>query len=157
MITETNKAAIMQANDELYKAFETLDFKKAANYLTSDCDYITFNGMHVQGREAYIQLHEEMMDNFMFRGARLEASVKTIRFLNETTAVVIATGAIRFRWQKKAPKNRQSINTSIWVKSTEGSWQLTAFHNCRVREIPRFARWILQLKKKKKSITPALG
>ncbi|CAL1517668.1 SgcJ/EcaC family oxidoreductase [Chitinophaga sp. MM2321] len=137
--------AIAQATAHINQSFETLDFKGAANYLTEDCDYITFNGHHLQGRAAYIELHETLMNNFMFRGARLEGVVKEIRFLNDTTAVVIATGAIRFRWQKEAPQSRQSINTSVWVYDETGQWLLSAFHNCRVKEFSRFSRWLLTL------------
>lgn len=127
-------AAIQQANEAIYRAFETLDFKTAGHYLTEDCDYITFNGVHLKGRAAYIALHEALMNNFLFRGARLEGQIEQIRFLNDTTAVVIATGAIRFRWQKKAPQSRRSINTSVWIKQ-EAQWRLTAFHNCRIKKM----------------------
>ena len=149
MTKEANIEAIKHANEEIYKAFETLDFRTAAQHLTPDCDYITFNGMHLRGRDEYIQSHEEMMNNFMFKGARLEAQLQRIRFLNDTTAIVIATGAIRFRWQKKAPRSRQSINTTVWTKNEQGEWQLTAFHNCRVQKIPLIGRIIMKLTQKK--------
>ncbi|OQP63382.1 hypothetical protein A3860_23835 [Niastella vici] len=150
MTPEANKEAIKHAYDTIFKTFENLDFRAAANCITADCDYITFNGMHLQGREAYLQSHEEMMNNFMFRGAKLEGQLQKIRFVNDTTAIVIATGAIRFRWQKKAPKSRQSINTGVWVKNEEGEWQLTAFHNCRIQKIPFIGRVMMMLTKKKK-------
>jgi len=144
MNREWDIKAIREANESIYKAFETLDFKAAAYYLTDDCDYITFNGMHIKGREEYIRSHAELMNNFVFRGAKLEAHIDQLRFLNDTTAIVIATGAIRFRWQREAPKNRQSINTSVWIKTSEGEWRLTSFHNCRIRKIGRFARWMMK-------------
>ncbi len=96
--------AIRQANNAIYHSFRTLDFRGAAVYLTEDCDYITFNGMHLKGREEYITLHEQLMNNFMFKGARLHGQIEQVRFLNENVAIVAATGAIRFRWQKKYPK-----------------------------------------------------
>jgi uncharacterized protein (TIGR02246 family) len=148
MDNQASIKAIQQANLEIYKSFETLDFSTASRYLSEDCDYITFNGMHLKGREEYIRAHEELMNNFMFRGAKLEGQIEQVRFLNETTAIVIATGAIRFRWQKQAPQSRQSINTTVWVKNTAGEWLLTAFHNCRVKKIGRFAGWLLKLGKK---------
>lgn len=148
MDNQVSIEAIQQANLEISNAFETLDFTNASRYLTKDCDYITFNGIHLKGREEYIQAHEELMNNFMFRGAKLEGQIEQIRFLNETTAIVIATGGIRFRWQKQVPKSRQSINTTVWVSDAAGEWQLTAFHNCRIKKIGRFAGWLLKLGKK---------
>lgn len=148
MEKELEIEAIKEANQHIYRAFETLDFKAAAYYLTEDCDYITFNGMHIKGREAYIRMHENLMNNFVFRGARLEGQIEDIRFINDTTAIVIATGAIRFRWQRQAPKSRQSINTSVWVKTSEGEWRMTSFHNCRIKKTGAFARWMMRRVKK---------
>jgi uncharacterized protein (TIGR02246 family) len=84
------------------------------------------------------------MNNFFFRGAKLESKIRDIRFLNSTTAIVIVTGAIKFRWQKKAPQSRQSINTNVWVKETDGQWRLTAFHNCRIKAISPFIKWMMK-------------
>ncbi|NML37889.1 SgcJ/EcaC family oxidoreductase [Chitinophaga sp. G-6-1-13] len=130
----TEMKAIRQVNEEIYRSFETLDFKGAAVHLTEDCDYITFNGMHLKGRQEYITSHEQLMNNFMFRGAKLEGEIDQMRFLNDRTAVVIARGAIRFRWQKKAPQSRHSINTTLWIKNNEDQWQMAAFHNCRIKK-----------------------
>ncbi|NSL87857.1 SgcJ/EcaC family oxidoreductase [Chitinophaga sp. Mgbs1] len=140
--------AIQQINNEIYRCFETQNFRSAAHHLTSDCDYITFNGEHLRGRDAYVTTHEQLMNNFIFRGARLEGHIEQIRFLNDRTAVVIAYGAIRFRWQKKAPESRQSVNTTLWIKNGEDHWQMATFHNCRVKKISRFAQWLMTLGRK---------
>lgn len=140
--------AIEKANFEIYRSFKTLDFTAASLHLTEDCDYITFKGTHIKGRRAFIQMHEELMNNFMFRGARLEGDIEQVRFLNDTTAVVIATGAIRFRWQKKVPAGRHSINTTVWVKYKKEEWQMASFHNCRVKPMGAFAKWMMRLGRK---------
>lgn len=140
--------AIKAANNALYHAFRTLDFRGASANLTEDCDYITFNGMHLKGREEYVTLHEQLMNNFMFRGARLHGQIQQVRFLDENVALVIATGAIRFRWQKKVPESRQSVNTTVWLKSPEGQWQMSAFHNCRIKKMNWLAKWITGATKK---------
>ncbi|HWV68697.1 SgcJ/EcaC family oxidoreductase, partial [Chitinophaga sp.] len=109
---------------------------------------ITFNGMHLKGREEYIRLHEQLMNNFMFKGARLHGQIQQVRFLDENVALVIATGAIRFRWQKKVPESRQSVNTTVWLKNPEGRWQMSAFHNCRIKKMNWLAKWIMGATKK---------
>ncbi|SEW52138.1 YybH family protein [Chitinophaga arvensicola] len=139
--------AIKQANNAIYHSFRTLDFRGASVYLTEDCDYITFNGMHLKGREEYIRLHEQMMRNFMFRGARLQGEIEQVRFLSDHVALVVAKGALRFRWQKKVPDSRQSVNTTVWMKNQEGQWQMSAFHNCRIKKMSRLARWITGITK----------
>src|SRR5690606_33560859 len=122
--------AIQEANRAVYQTFETLDFKTPDEHLTDDCDCIRVHGMHAKGRAAYVRAHKELMNNFMFKGAKLEGDITDIRFLNEKTVVVIARGAIKFRWQKKVAPNRLSINTSVWVRDPSGKWKMTAFHNC---------------------------
>jgi uncharacterized protein (TIGR02246 family) len=147
MHTTADIKAIENANLAIYQSFETGDFKSASLHLTEDCDYITFNGTHTKGREAYIQLHEELMNNFMFRGAKLEGEIEQMRFLNDSTVVVIASGGIKFRWQKQMPKGRKSVNTTVWVKSGKGQWQMAAFHNCRVKKMSGFAKWVMGIEK----------
>lgn len=149
--------AIKQANEKIYRSFETSDFKTAAELLTEDCDYITFNGMHLKGREAYVETHEQLMNNFWFRGAKLEGQIDQLRFLNDRTAVVIARGAIRFRWQKTAPSGRQSINTTLWIKNESDQWQMAAFHNCRIKPTSRFATWLMGIGKKSTSKKEAVS
>lgn len=137
--------AIRQATEEIYRSFEAQDFRSSAVHLTEDCDYITFDGTHLKGKTAYIESHEQLMNNFMFRGAKLEGEIDQMRFLNDRTVVIIARGAIRFRWQKKAPQSRQSINTTLWIKNTEDRWQMAAFHNCRIRKPGLLIKWVTKV------------
>nr|WP_068890328.1 SgcJ/EcaC family oxidoreductase [Pedobacter panaciterrae] len=140
---ETEK--IIRATTALHKAFERQEFKAAAEYLTREVSYITFNGMYLKGREAYIKVHEEFMLNKLFRDAKLHGSIHTISFLNENTAVVIMTGAIQFRWQKKIPESRRSINTNVWVLEADRQWRLAAFQNSRIKKTGGFAKLMLSL------------
>ncbi|WP_166670712.1 SgcJ/EcaC family oxidoreductase [Olivibacter sp. XZL3] len=136
--------AIQEANRSIYQAFETLDFNAAGEYLTEDCDYITAKGMRLKGRAAYIRAHKELMNNAVFKGAKVEGDITDIRFLNEKTVVVIARESINFRWRKKITPHLVSINTSVWVKELTGKWKMTAFHNCRIQKKGWLAKWLMR-------------
>ncbi|HET7578129.1 MAG TPA: SgcJ/EcaC family oxidoreductase [Bacillales bacterium] len=98
---------------------------------TEDCDYVTFNGQHLEGRKAVAEVHQQLFDGVL-RGSTMNHDIKDIRFLNSDTAIVHVVGAVKLRWQKSTPKGRDSINTNVAVKRN-GVWKITAFHNCRIK------------------------
>jgi uncharacterized protein (TIGR02246 family) len=101
-----------------------------ASYFTENCDYVTFDGKYLQGREENRKFHENLFNGFL-KGSTLHGKVRAIRFLTGEIAIVHQTGAVKLRFHKNVPKNRLSINTNVVVRS-EGAWKVTAFHNCRI-------------------------
>ena len=98
---------------------------------TPSCNYITFQGQRLTGHEAIYTAHKKLADSWFFRGNNLIMEVESITFLNETTAVLIGKGGIIFRWQKRLPSNRLSINTNVLL--LEGNdWRIASFQNTRV-------------------------
>ena len=83
---------------------------------TADCDYITFMGEHLKGINENLRVHTSVANNWLFKGSELFGEIKQIKFPAQNVAVVIATGTIKFRWQKKLNKKRLSINTNVFVK-----------------------------------------
>ncbi|MBZ4187255.1 SgcJ/EcaC family oxidoreductase [Niabella beijingensis] len=101
---------------------------------TEDCDYITFNGQHLKGIEENFDAHVHLSNLKLFRGAVLESDLLQIKFVNPDTAIVIATGGIRFRWQKQLPQSRRSINTNVFIRQQNGDWKIASFQNSRIRK-----------------------
>ncbi|GIP23163.1 SgcJ/EcaC family oxidoreductase [Paenibacillus sp. J22TS3] len=97
---------------------------------TEDADYVTFQGEHLQGRKAIADTHQELW-NSVLRGSALEGEIKKIRFITPEIAIFHGLGVVRLRWQKTAPKKRDSINTNIAVKQN-GEWKIAAFQNSRI-------------------------
>lgn len=122
----------------LAKLAESWDRSDAAAYgtgFTGDADYITFDGTHLKGREAVVRSHADLFEffNTVFGESRLLAESSSIRFLTPDVALVHATGAVLFPWQKEAAADRRSINTSVVVRGPDGSWLVAAFQNTRVK------------------------
>jgi len=109
---------------------------------TENCDYITFNGQHLKGIEENFTTHLRLSGMKLFRGAILESGNVQIRFIGPDTAVAIATGGIRFRWQKKLPESRLSINTNVFIRQQNGDWKIASFQNSRIRK-PGFLQRLL--------------
>lgn len=102
---------------------------------TEDVDYVTFFGQHLKGRHSVATSHQTLFDGIM-KGSIMVADIKQIRFLSSDVAIIHGVGAIKMRWQKKAPKARDSINTNVAIKKN-GEWKISAFHNCRIKS-PNF-------------------
>ncbi|MBO9595348.1 MAG: SgcJ/EcaC family oxidoreductase [Niabella sp.] len=101
---------------------------------TEDCDYITFNGQHLKGIEENLLVHQRLSEMKLFRGATLQYRSVQIKPTGPDTAVAIATGGIKFRWQKKLPQSRLSINTSVFIRQHNGDWKIASFQNSRIRK-----------------------
>lgn len=70
---------------------------------TEDCDYVTFNGQHLKGIEENPVVHQQLSKLELFRRATLQYRPLQIKSAGPDTAISIATGGIKFRWQKKLP------------------------------------------------------
>ncbi|RYD81897.1 MAG: SgcJ/EcaC family oxidoreductase [Sphingobacteriales bacterium] len=114
----------------LAKAWNNADVELFGSLFTEDCDYVTFNGQHIKGRKENMEAHRKLWNGILL-GSELIGDTQTIRFPAENLAIVHATGSVKLRWQKKAPKGRKSINTNVLIKQN-GEWKITAFHNCRI-------------------------
>ncbi|MBU5441095.1 SgcJ/EcaC family oxidoreductase [Paenibacillus sp. MSJ-34] len=104
---------------------------------TEDADYVTFAGQHLKGRKQIADTHEWLF-NGPLKGSVLEsraASGLQPRFITPDVAIVHAIGEARLANPSEDPNDRGSINTNVAVKRN-GEWKLTAFHNCRIQEMP---------------------
>ncbi|WP_068622269.1 SgcJ/EcaC family oxidoreductase [Paenibacillus tuaregi] len=126
-----------QGTGEIESLFERLklawdrgDGEAYGACFTEDADYVTFQGEHLQGRKAIADTHQELW-NSVLRGSALEGEIKKIRFITPEIAIFHGLGVVKLRWQKTAPKKRDSINTNIAVKQN-GEWKIAAFQNSRI-------------------------
>jgi hypothetical protein len=83
-------------------------------------------------------------------GSRLTGEIESIRFVTPDVAVVHRTGSVVEGWRQRMRRRRLSRQTMVVVRR-DGRWQVTAFHNIRVRPLQpsgplvelagRFVRW----------------
>jgi uncharacterized protein (TIGR02246 family) len=98
-------------------------------------------GQHLKGRKQIADVHQ-MLFAGPLKGSVLVSSATTDlqpRFITPDIAVVHAIGEAHLAVPSYDPNDRGSINTNVVVKEN-GEWKLTAFHNCRIQEMPRGAR-----------------
>lgn len=115
---------------KLKMAWDQGDASAYGSCFTEDADYVTFQGEHLQGREAISDTHQVLW-NSVLKGSTLEGEIKNIRFISPEMAVFHGLGVVKLKWQKKAPVKRDSINTNVVVKQN-GKWIIAAFQNSRI-------------------------
>ncbi|WP_244221971.1 SgcJ/EcaC family oxidoreductase [Corallococcus exercitus] len=142
-------AAIRERLLRLYECWNQGDAQAYAACFTEDVDYVAFDGSHIRGRQANAEAHQALFDGVL-RGSTLDGEVKSLRFLAPDVALIHTEGVVKLRWQRKAPKGRRSIQTTVAVKR-EGVWYFTAFQNTRIQPPNAFARLMQRLMTPKRS------
>jgi uncharacterized protein (TIGR02246 family) len=145
-IIAAEEAAIRQVFVRLESAWNAGDAEAFARCLTDDCDYITFAGQHIKGREANRKVHADLFNSWALRDSvmRPGSTPPTVALLSPTIALMHSTGVIQLRFHKKPPVGRQSIQTTILMK-TNGDWKIRAFHNCRIQRPGFFQRLLMRI------------
>jgi uncharacterized protein (TIGR02246 family) len=109
---------------------------------------VAFDGSR-RNKADSIASHENLFRTVLY-GSRLTGAVESIRFVTPDVAVVHLTGSVVEGWRQQMRRRRLSRQTMVVVRR-DGRWQVTAFHNTRVRPLStsgpmvelggRFVRW----------------
>ncbi|GAB4019916.1 hypothetical protein GCM10028808_59330 [Spirosoma migulaei] len=144
----SEEIAIRWVFEQLATAWNTGNAKAFAELLTDDCDYVTFAGQHIKGREENQQIHYDLFTSWALKGSTMHTGPEqaSIAFLSNTIAISHSTGTIQLRFQKKPPLDRLSIQTMVLIK-INGQWKIRAFHNCRIQKPGLFQRLLMALKR----------
>jgi uncharacterized protein (TIGR02246 family) len=115
---------------------------------TDDADYVSFDGSRRSTADS-IRSHENLFRTVLY-GSRLTGQIESVRFRTPDVAVVHLTGSVVEGWRQRMRRRRLSRQTMVVVRR-DGRWQVTAFHNTRVRPLStsgpmvelggRFVRW----------------
>lgn len=99
-----------------------------------DADYITFGGMHIQGRHAIEVSHQQLFDTVL-RGSRLHLDMTSLRFLGEDIAVAHAVGGILDKpGQSEVSPERRSIQTAV-LRKRDGAWRIASIQVTRIQPV----------------------
>lgn len=131
MTTDSADAnAIRTLLNRMCEAWSRGDALAYADCFSQDCDYVTYNGMHLRGRRENADVHAALFRGVL-KGTRISPNIESLSFLSEDIALIhtVGSGAKRGRTDSGA---RKSIQTLIVVK-VDGSWTIRSFQNTRIR------------------------
>jgi uncharacterized protein (TIGR02246 family) len=126
--------AIRALLERLYDAWGRGDATAYAACFTDDSDYVTYNGVHLRGRQENEQFHGALFRGVL-KGTKILATVEGLDFLSPEIALVRTLGVGR----------KQSRQTYV-VVGCAGCWHIRLFQNTRVQPLSaRLTRMIVQL------------
>jgi uncharacterized protein (TIGR02246 family) len=118
--------------DRMFDAWGRGDAAAYHADLTDDADYVAFDGSR-RSKADSIRSHENLFRTVLY-GSRLTGEVESVRFVTPDVAVVHLTGLVVAGWRQQMRRRRLSRQTMVVVRR-DGRWQVTAFHNTRVRPL----------------------
>ena len=129
---DTDKATIRSLYEQMIDGWNKGSGQIFAAPYTDDSDFIGFDGTYLKGRQ---EIHQMIFDKFL-KGSRLVGKIRSIRFVTEDVAVMIAVGGTMMAGQSDIEPERNSIHTLVAIKR-DARWYLTAFQNSRAQFIGR--------------------
>jgi uncharacterized protein (TIGR02246 family) len=128
---DADHAAVRDLYHELIEGWNEGSGARFAAAFTEDGDLVAFDGTHLRGRSLIAEFQQELFDKWV-KGTRLTGTIDHLRFLDANTAIMHATGGTIMRRKTKPARARESIQTLVAVRTSDG-WRLAAFQNTRVR------------------------
>ncbi|PYI53745.1 SgcJ/EcaC family oxidoreductase [Paenibacillus flagellatus] len=137
MTNQEERKAIQALMAALVDAWNKGDGAAYGECFTDDADYVTFSGQRMKGSKMIGDVHQRLFDGPLKGSVMVSSAVSDPqpRFVSPDVAIVHATGEVKLAEPAHDPNDRGSINTNVLVKRN-GVWKLTAFHNCRIQEMP---------------------
>jgi uncharacterized protein (TIGR02246 family) len=130
-----------QAIEGILQQFETAwnrsDSVSLAALFAEDANFIQIFGGQLDGRATIEASHRHIFDT-IYKGSHGRLELRSIRFVRPDVAVAFARAHVKFM-EGNEPREIETRPTMVVVKEN-GKWQIVAFQNTRVTEVPAAAQ-----------------
>ena len=126
----TDEQAIHDILQQLETAWNASDSKGWAPHFAEDATFIHIYGGQLDGRAAIEAQHRVIFDT-IYKGSRATFTVRSIRMLRPDVAIVWTRGLV-----VTAQGNEVDTRPTMIVVKEQGKWQIVAFQNTRIAEVP---------------------
>ena len=134
-LNSNDEAAIRELYQQMIDGWNAGKGDAFAAPYTDDSDFIGFDGTYMKGHQQIASFHQMLFDKFV-KGSRLIGKIRSIRFVREDVAIMIAVGGTLMAGQSDIDPDRNSVHTLVAVKRNV-KWYFTAFQNSRAQFIGR--------------------
>lgn len=121
---------------DLETAWNLSDSIRWASHFANDAMFIHIYGGQHDGRTAIEASHRQIFDT-IYRDSRNKLSLHEIRFIRPDVAIVQTRAHLKFQAGGEA-REIHSRPTMVAIKEND-RWQIVAFQNTSVSEMPRMA------------------
>ena len=129
-----DEKAIEDILKELESAWNASDSKAWASHFAEDATFIHIYGGQLDGRAAIEAQHRLIFDT-IYKGSRATFTVRNMRLLRPDVAVMWTRGLV-----VTAQGNEVDTRPTMVVVKEQGKWQIMAFQNTRISEVPAAAQ-----------------
>lgn len=138
----TEEQAIQQVLTQLESAWNAGDSETYAALFAEDATFIQIYGGQLDGRHAIEASHRIIFDT-IYKGSQARFTAQSIRVIRPGVAVVFSRAHLKY-YQGDKPLEMDTRPTFIMSKEPAG-WQIVAFQNTRISEMPVAAQAVRRL------------
>jgi len=110
------------------------NMKSGAEYakpFAEDADYVVINGIHIKGRAAVAQGHQQIFDT-IYKNSNVSLTVEQIRFLRPDVAVAHVQTTLKVNQGALTGEYKGRI--TMMVTKTGDRWEIAAFQNTSIQQ-----------------------
>jgi uncharacterized protein (TIGR02246 family) len=133
----TDEQAMRDIAVQLEAAWNASDSRAFAAPFAEDANFIHIFGGQLDGRSAIEASHRHIFDT-IYKGSSATFSVSSVRFVRPDVAIVFLRAQVTLP-EGREPREVNARPTLVVVKG-DGRWQIVAFQNTRVSEMPAAAQ-----------------
>ena len=126
-----DESAIRANIEQMMKGWNTKSGAEFAKPFAEDSDYVVVNGMHIKGRAANAQGHQQIFDT-IYKDSNVSLKVEQIRFLRPDVAVVHVHTTLKVK-QRDSTSEHSGRITMVMTKNKD-KWEIAAFQNTPIQE-----------------------
>lgn len=130
--------------NQMETAWNRSDSASFAALFAEDATLIQIFGGQLDGRAAIEGSHRVIFDT-IYKGSHASFQVQSIRFLRPDVAVVFTRARVKFQ-ENNQPRELETRPTMVVVNERD-QWQIVAFQNTRISEMPSAAQAAARLAK----------
>ena len=125
-----DEKAIHDIVRKLENAWNASDSKGWASLFAEDATFIHIYGGQLDGRAAIEGAHRAIFDT-IYKSSRMSAEIRNIRWLRPDVAVMWIRGLV-----VTSQGNDVDTRPTLVLVKEHGKWQIVAFQNTRISEVP---------------------
>jgi uncharacterized protein (TIGR02246 family) len=125
---------ILQQLETAWNRYDSVGFAAA---FAEDANFIHIFGGQLDGRAAIEAAHRYIFET-IYRGSHASFALRSMRFVRPDVAVVFSVAQVKFKEGNEA-REMQTRPTLVVVKEQD-KWQIVAFQNTKVSEVPAAAQ-----------------
>ena len=133
----TDEGAIQAILQQFETAWNAYDSVSIAELFAEDANFIHIFGGQLDGRTA-IETAHRVIFNTIYSGSHASFTLRSIRFVRPDVTVVFALAHVKFK-ENNETRQIETRPTLIVIKE-QAKWQIVAFQNTKISEVPTAAQ-----------------